>query len=197
MGPSSAPVREPAPGGPEGSRDQDIDALKRALKRLEMQKAQEKLSGVLEDVNRDILQKQLQDVDKQIAVKKGELHGLEAKAQSLRAKLNIQGGRPAASSPYNKVPPSPMPKTPQGRVDDLEKKLDLLQKELEELRRSLKRPPAAYPAPAGGGRPNVPGSTPVPPPTDTSDAGRFPTPAESLPVPPAVTPPATGTGPGR
>jgi beta-lactamase regulating signal transducer with metallopeptidase domain len=190
--PAPAATPAPVPVGQQDARDQDIDALKRAIKLLEDQKRAEQAGAaplrrwaaaprVPQEAPAEDVLNQLKVLDQQIATKRKELRDLEAKAQDLRAKMKAPGSPPAANQFYRTPAAVPPPKAPEGRVDELEKKLDRLQKDLEELRRELKRKPGT---PAFGPQPidNVP-----------RPGALLPTPAAA---PPANFVPAPDTVPG-
>jgi hypothetical protein len=160
----SASGQQPAPTDPKDRRDQEIEALKKAIKALEEQKKADAKAqnpgaaptgrGAPAD-----LAGQLKEVEAQIARQREELRALEAKAQDLRAK--IKAGE--AAKGYGPPGGTPPPGTTDRRMDDLEKKMDLLQKELEGLRRELRRGRVNPPG-GSGGRPDpeLPGSGPPP-----------------------------------
>jgi beta-lactamase regulating signal transducer with metallopeptidase domain len=205
------PAAEPAAADTaKDQRDREIEALKRAIQLLEAQKERDwkaenvKAGRLQRESEKDAtLEKQLQEVEMTIQVKKKELGDLESMAEMLRAKLKEQSGRPGFPGNFtNKFPATKPPvKTPEGRVDDLEKKLDGLQKELEELRRSLLRKSATDPT--GPSRVPGNGNTPAPlPRTTPDDPTRIGDPAtkpgtSALPADPSGTPPVTGTSPRR
>lgn len=119
--------------------------------------------GVLDELKR---------LDQVIADKRAELQDLEAKAAALRAKLK-EGG---AANPYGRGPAVAPPRG----TEDVEKKLDRLQKELEELRRELRKgQPATLTVPAPATKP--PPDAPLVPLTPLPASG--PAPTGSAPVP--------------
>jgi hypothetical protein len=154
-----AVVRPPIRETVGDDRDDEIEALKRKLKRLEAAKA----LGALGEKDAQAegvkaLQAQVQELDKVIAAKKAELQDLNLKAEALRAKLKeLEGGADGNYRNRFRTAPMPPPKTETGRVEDLEKKLDQIQKELEQLRRELRPKPGVRPPGPSGPRP---GATP-------------------------------------
>ncbi len=180
--PAPTPVA-PVPDLPKDARDQEIDALKKRLKELEESRVRERaahaLNRVADDLNAQTMQLQLREMERAIAGKRKELQDLEARAADLRAKMKATESYPPSSSLKGRLtPPPPAPKTQEGRVQDLEKKLDRLQKELEELRRELRpnrpAPPPTLEIPA-----------PPRPPAGTPDAPLVPL---TKPAPAAVPP---------
>jgi hypothetical protein len=204
----SASGQQPAPVDPKDRRDQEIEALKRAIKALEEQKKADTAAQYQRALGYGAapagggapadLPGQLKELEAQIAKQRAELQALEAKAQELRAK--IKAGE--AARVYGAPGVTPPPGTTDRRVDDLEKKMDLLQKELEGLRRELRRGRVNPPAGSGGGTaPAYPGDNPfggtgplVPPQPATTTAP--PAPRDNTPVAPGrTTPPGSGPPP--
>jgi beta-lactamase regulating signal transducer with metallopeptidase domain len=206
---------QPAPGVQE-SRDQQIEALKLAIKLLEEQKGKEvpalppqprfargpgAAPGEPPSGDAKALQAEIQEVDRAIAVKTKELRELQDRAHALQARL--QGTEPRTSDPnrrneFGRFPPSKTTPQPAGRVEDLEKKLDRLQKELEELRREL-RPGRMPPLPGGSMAPGQPGGF-GPPRPGMAPPGGFPPGPGGLPAFPGTAPagsPPPGTGPAE
>src|SRR5262249_51920049 len=108
----------------------------------------------------------------QIEAKRRELQDLEAKHRDLMTRL--QKVRSAGAKWAQKLPPdSPQGPTGERRAADLERKLDRLLKEVEELRREL-RPDG--PRPRGATTPASPTGPSTPAPTPRSPA--------ATPVPP-------------
>jgi beta-lactamase regulating signal transducer with metallopeptidase domain len=217
--PARVPAADPDLPGAErdrGNRDKQIDDLKKILAVLEAQKAQEAAGQDTKDARAQALQAQLRELDRAMAAKKKELAELMVQADRVRTQLKELETRPDPRQ-RNRAPAGALPpKASDGRVEDLEKKLDRIQKELEELRRELRPdrtprlrtgfpggpatpepPPAALP-PARGA-PAAPGTSlpsRVPPPPDTDDALPVPTPpAPPSLVPRGVAPPAPPTTP--
>jgi beta-lactamase regulating signal transducer with metallopeptidase domain len=137
--PAQARPADPAAESPKDTRDQEIEALKKRLKELEESKVREKaakaLSRVASDLDAETQHLQLKQLEITIAAKRKELQDLEAKAALLRAQMK---GMAPLNIYRKKDAPAPPPKTPEGRVQDLEQKLDRIQKELDELRRELR-----------------------------------------------------------
>jgi beta-lactamase regulating signal transducer with metallopeptidase domain len=154
-------VRPPIRETVGDDRDDEIEALKLKLKKLEAARAQGALGEAVAQAEASkALQAQLKDLEKMIHAKKTELQDLEAKAGALRAKLKeLEAGTERNRTGQLTRPPSPMPppRTEAGRVEDLEKKLDQIQKELEQLRRELRPKPGVRPPGPSGPRP---GATP-------------------------------------
>jgi hypothetical protein len=200
--------QEAAPSAKD-SRDQQIDALKKAIDVLEQQKKQEpsmtpkvwmneyraftdKLAaGAAQD-----LKAELQALEQAIAIKKKELQDLEARSQALRAQLTKASPRP------DQDPTSPWMRTirtPAAKAQDVEEKLNRLLKEVEELRREVhgNRPTGQRPS----ADPNKPSATPIPkkpaPPVPPAQYDRPDKPApptrNSRPMTPTDKPPAPPT----
>jgi beta-lactamase regulating signal transducer with metallopeptidase domain len=156
--------QQPGVPAPEKKDEQKqvLDALRRALDLLEKERAQRPPSPPsvapppatrsanvpagptpegAEAATRARLLDQLKLLEKQAAEHRQALEDIEARAQSVRAKLKEMGG-PVAPKPTPGAVPAP-PRPAYGAVPappaDLEKKLDRLQKDLEELRRELQR----------------------------------------------------------
>jgi beta-lactamase regulating signal transducer with metallopeptidase domain len=200
--PRDPEVADPAAGPTD--RNRQIAELKRALKMLEDAQAQD--SGRAGQI-----QAQLKELDRAIAVKKKELAELQAKAEHLRVQLQQSEKDTRARDAYSRaVQRGIAPSTPADRVSDLEKKLDRIQKELEELRRELRpgrttppRGPAGFPGrpPVREEAPNTepPGAPPAPPaprragPPVGAPPGGLAPPAGAPPAPPA--PPTGGVPP--
>jgi beta-lactamase regulating signal transducer with metallopeptidase domain len=205
--PARGQVEGPRPPQTQGSHDQQIEALKQAIKVLEEQKRKEAPVGfalqsgelVLDPQPRPggnvkDLQTELQALDKAIATKTKELRELQDRAKMLQAKLkelDPRTGEPGRAAPdrggFDRVP-----QQPPGRVEDLEKKLDRLQKELEELRRELR--PGRM-APRSGDRfapdqPRGPGGRPEMAPAAGGLQGPI-----GLPAGPGLAPPPAGDVP--
>jgi beta-lactamase regulating signal transducer with metallopeptidase domain len=183
---------EPPREVPRDARDRQIEELRRVLRALEVQRDRDHVVRVGEDEPEDQnLQAQLKELQRVIAAKRKELADLQAKAERLQAQLQERTSRPRADAgPRNRTPAPPAaPRSPAGRVEDLEKKLDQIQKDLDELRREL-RPgrvaPGRRPAPS-------PDSAPAPaprPPSITAPAD------PALPTAPVLPPgPAGDTAP--
>jgi beta-lactamase regulating signal transducer with metallopeptidase domain len=210
--PGTTAAPDPRPAG--DGRDQDIETLKRALKILEAERERERAGRtgrVADDTKGNELMGQLKDLERQIAAKRKELDELERKAQDLRAKLGVVPARPGLQPPGSldrppSVPPgerrrgdldrtdpaAPPPRTREGRVEDLEQKLDRLQKELEELRRELRRGPGRTSAepltPPPVSLPRDPGGRALPAPLPPRAAAPGPAPRDPNITPPAGTP---------
>jgi beta-lactamase regulating signal transducer with metallopeptidase domain len=165
------------PTTPAADRTQQIERLRSLLATLE---AQEQAGRDVQELEAITLQQQLKDLDRAIAVKRKELAELQAKAQRVRSQLKERQDR-ADVRARNRNPVARPARKPDGRVEDLERKLDRIQKELEELRRELRPGRAPRGGPGGPGGP--PGSEPLPP------AERLPSRGQPTPVAPA--PPGT------
>jgi beta-lactamase regulating signal transducer with metallopeptidase domain len=195
---------DPAPGA---DRNQQIEELKRLLRKLEAERAHEAGALAERDVRAaqaDVLQAQLKELERAMAAKKKELEELQAKASALRAKLKEMEAGGARRDDYNRSQPPGAVRPPAAdRVNDVERKLDQLQKELEELRRELRRDRTA---PRGGtgfpGQPKPPEPPPVRRPADEAPAAPVLPPAPAgadrapaAPAPPGALPPAPTTPP--
>jgi beta-lactamase regulating signal transducer with metallopeptidase domain len=91
----------------------------------------------------------LKDLEKVIAVKRKELQDLEKKHQEVLARIKDQGGN-APVTATEKTQGAPV--SPMKRSEDVEKRLDRLLKEVEELRRDIQRGGSSVPqgpSPAG------------------------------------------------
>jgi beta-lactamase regulating signal transducer with metallopeptidase domain len=185
---------EPAAVPPQtkDERKELLDTLKRALEKLEKAEAQSRATGAATAAGegevaaaRARLLDQLKVLEGVATAKRKELEDIEAKVQDVRAKLNAMGyAAPAPRAPTHKPAPALGAPPPA----DLEKKLDRLQRDLEDLRRELQRhrgqPPGGgnFPAPetkSAGPRPSLESTRAVPVPE------RAPTPEVPVPPPPA------------
>jgi bla regulator protein blaR1 len=151
------------------SRDQQIEALKKAIEVLEHQKNEDAARiyyGALNAQYRttstgtwstpteaashrkaEDLEAELRKLEGMLAVKKKEVQELEAKAHDLRVKLKTMDGSTTTSGTHRFTTGTA---TWSSKPPSLEQKLDRLQKELEELRQELrgnKNPPAANKTP--------------------------------------------------
>jgi bla regulator protein blaR1 len=116
------------------------------------------LAGLKPPPADDSLAATAKDLEKTIAAKRRELQDLERKHQDVLARMKEQGGN--APVPVEGRTPS-MP-APGRRSEDLEKRLDRLLKEVEDLRRDFQRGGTSLPKePPPAGPNKLPGSNPL------------------------------------
>jgi hypothetical protein len=148
--PAATPAREAPPFADftDDGQDKEVEALK--LKLRELIDAQTRNRVARERVAADQVvgvKARLQEVEKVIAVKKKEIADLQAEAEKLRALLRDPDPAAEKARSNNFIPAGPnarwstqdpAQKSSPGRIEDLEKKLDRIQKDLEDLRRELR-----------------------------------------------------------
>ncbi len=174
-------------------RDAQIEALKKTLQKLEEDKRRE---GARNDEKTQALRAELARLEATIAQKNKELADLTVKTHNLRTQLKELDAHPGYNTIYVPlvVPATKRPPTP---PQDLEKKLDSIQKELDELRRALrpKAPPGGYPPPYRLD-PNLRPSLPQPPGSSNTPAAPKPRQPDVVPIPPTTAQPPGNLAPG-